>query len=661
MKALVLLLVVALSYVQAKNAIIEQFKEVKAARDTPAKVGGFHRLDVNDDDLEDAKNYRWGNKGWNHNDNDDDHDHGHEDHDDEDDNDDCETRSFDFIVLGCGTTGSVVSYRLTRHTNIKVACVNPGSTRTFNRTKPGFAAWFTTSGSGAGPIGARQNPEHNHKYSRERSVATGGHLGGVDQYSPQGQIPCGAMCTSGGVIGTSRRAFWDEVANVTGDAGYDYEYLRQSRRAFEKVEGDIDLTNHGTTGPFSRLIYKPDDAQIAFMNATTDILGIPITNDMLDSSSPAAAAGYLPRALKDNHNANPTLRYERTNVFGDPFGVVNGVLPPSNNFKFYGNYKATKLIMEDNNPLKVKCVIVAGHNGRKTLCARKAVISALGTDDTAKFLQINGVWDCAKLAALNLPCILHNPNVGLNVWNAVAVSTTWLVKRYPHADTAGTGIYMFTPQDIALGRKAPSGQFATTVLVEAASATQSLMLGVLQLNEIQDRGTISIASDSFDKDTDKTYNAFVNFPADRNDFVFLFDTIRAAAALATSRGFPMIEQGTTATWTTPAQILLNIDSVRPTSLTAAAPTTQPFATNWHHGGSAMMGPAGDPKRVTNPRGVVYSADGTQFIEKFHVFGVPQLRRGADSHNSISNAESMGHFAYKFLMEQYYPLTALIFA
>lgn len=142
-------------------------------------------------------------------------------------------RSYDFIVCGAGTSGSVVAGRLAENPAVSILLVEAGG----SDQVPSVTAadkWPRNLGS---------------ERDRGFSAVPSAHVNGRAVPLSMGKVLGGGSSINLMVWARGHKADWDDFAFESGDKGWGYESVLDIYRRIEDFHGDPDPDYRGTGGP----------------------------------------------------------------------------------------------------------------------------------------------------------------------------------------------------------------------------------------------------------------------------------------------------------------------------------------------------------------------------------------------------------------------------
>ena len=147
-----------------------------------------------------------------------------------------DSRTFDYIVVGAGSAGSVLANRLSANPRYKVLVLEAGrESHPWSRIPVGFAKLIN-------------NPAANWLYSSEPDEGTGQRRIPI----PRGKLLGGSSSINGMVFVRGQSQDYDTWAQL-GNRGWSYREVLPIFRDMESYQGDADDEYRGRGGPLARL------------------------------------------------------------------------------------------------------------------------------------------------------------------------------------------------------------------------------------------------------------------------------------------------------------------------------------------------------------------------------------------------------------------------
>jgi choline dehydrogenase len=286
----------------------------------------------------------------------------------------------DFVIVGAGSAGSALAYRL-GEAGASVIVVEYG-------------------GSDAGPFiqmpGALSYPMNMGLYDWGFSTEPEPHLGGRVLATPRGKVLGGSSSINGMVYVRGHARDFDTWAEM-GAQGWSYADVLPYFKRMEHWHGDegeaeyrgTDGPLHITRGPRSNPLFN------AFIEAGRQA-GYPVTRDY----NGRAQEGFGPM--------------EATIWKGRRWSAANAYLRPAMK---KGNVTviramAQKVVISEGRAIGVE--ILRG-GSRHVVRARREVVLAASSINTPKLLMLSGIGGARHLAEHSIPVIADRPGVGANL------------------------------------------------------------------------------------------------------------------------------------------------------------------------------------------------------------------------------------------------------
>ncbi|MBZ9810132.1 GMC family oxidoreductase N-terminal domain-containing protein [Mesorhizobium sp. BR1-1-9] len=300
-------------------------------------------------------------------------------------------QTYDFIIVGSGSAGSVLADKLSASGRFSVLVLEAGgSDRRFYVQMPlGYGKTFF-------------DPAVNWNYKTEPDPGLGGN---VDHW-PRGKLLGGSSSINAMVWIRGAREDFDDWRDA-GNPGWGYDDLLPAFKALEDNEAGTDRWR-GRGGPLH-------------ITDTSDAVH-PLTKRYLAAGQQAG----LPFNPDFNGAAQEGVGiYQISTRNGRRMSAARAFLRPAMkraNVRVETNALASRILFEGKRAVGIEYL----QNGQtKTARAGREIILSAGSINSPQLLQLSGVGPAALLKGLGLPVIHANENVGANLQDHVGINYTF--------------------------------------------------------------------------------------------------------------------------------------------------------------------------------------------------------------------------------------------
>jgi len=293
--------------------------------------------------------------------------------------------SFDYVIVGAGSAGSVLANRLSEDEKTTVCVLEAGP-----------SDWHPFIHIPAGFMYTLVNPRVNWLYTSEASEWTGGRR----IAAPRGKTLGGSSSINGHIYNRGQRLDFDGWAQ-RGNRGWGYaDVLPYFRCTERRLAAEADPTFRGSDGnlPVTDLEWR-DPLCEAFIEGAVQ-MGIPRNRDY--NGAQQAGVSYVQRIIENGRRVS----------------AARGYLHPAmkrRNLTVRTHAHATNLVFDGKRAVGVR-YLKGGRNGKPVeVHVNKEVILSGGAVNTPQLLQISGVGPTPLLQSLGIQVMHELPGVGENL------------------------------------------------------------------------------------------------------------------------------------------------------------------------------------------------------------------------------------------------------
>jgi choline dehydrogenase len=293
--------------------------------------------------------------------------------------------TFDYVIVGAGSAGSVLANRLSEDEKTTVCVLEAGP-----------RDWHPFIHIPAGFMYTLVNPSVNWLYTSEPSEWTGGRR----IAAPRGKTLGGSSSINGHIYNRGQRLDFDGWAQ-RGNRGWGYaDVLPYFRRSENRMADDADETFRGKEGnlPITDLEWR-DPICEAFIEGAVE-QGIPRNRDY--NGTMQAGVSYVQRIIKNGRRVS----------------AARGYLKPAmkrGNLDVRTNAHATSIVLEGKRAVGIRYLSGGQHGYAREVRAAKEVILCGGAVNSPQLLQVSGIGPAKLLGELGITVQHELAGVGENL------------------------------------------------------------------------------------------------------------------------------------------------------------------------------------------------------------------------------------------------------
>jgi len=332
--------------------------------------------------------------------------------------------TFDYVIVGGGTAGSLLANRLSANGARRVLLIEAGRRDDYH--------WIHIP---AGYLYCIGNPRTDWLFSTEPEPG----LNGRSLRYPRGKTLGGCSSINGMIYMRGQARDYDHWAQLTGDDTWTWDNVLPAFRAHEdhyKLDGDNSAVNanfkrfhgHGSQHKQHKLAVRKRGGEwrVEKQRVRWDILdafakaanqaGIPATDDFNTGNN--EGVGYFEVNQKDGWRWNTAKAFLRPACYGRP------------NFEMWTSAQVHKLVLETREDGSLRCTGVEVRGGTETAIATatREVILCAGAIGSPHILQRSGIGPGALLQQRGVPVQLDLPGVGENLQDHLQIRAVFKVQ-----------------------------------------------------------------------------------------------------------------------------------------------------------------------------------------------------------------------------------------
>ncbi|MCY1208823.1 Alcohol dehydrogenase [acceptor] [compost metagenome] len=311
--------------------------------------------------------------------------------------------TFDYIIIGAGTAGSLIANRLSADKTKRVLLIEAGRKDDYH--------WIHIP---VGYLYCIGNPRTDWLYNTEPDAG----LNGRTLRYPRGKTLGGCSSINGMIYMRGQSRDYEHWAELTGDEGWRWENVLPAFRKHEDFYLGADEM-HGAGGEWrvekQRLRW---DILDAFADAAVQA-GVPHTADFNRGSN--EGVGYFQVNQKNGWRWNTAKAFLRPTCYGRP------------NFELWTGAQVSRLLFETLSDGTKRCTGAQVWDGTEmtTAHAECEVILSAGAIGSPQILQLSGVGPAELLRQHGIDVALDAPGVGANLQDHLQIRAVYKIEGAP--------------------------------------------------------------------------------------------------------------------------------------------------------------------------------------------------------------------------------------
>jgi choline dehydrogenase len=348
--------------------------------------------------------------------------------------------TFDYIIVGGGTAGSLLANRLSADASKRVLLIEAGKKDDYH--------WVHIP---VGYLYCIGNPRTDWLYQTEPAAG----LNGRSLRYPRGKVLGGCSSINGMIYMRGQSRDYDQWAQITGNDEWRWE---QSLPYFKLHEDHYKGANefHGAKGAKSELLAPADLPKGSYLHTLRGrntggewrIEKQRLRWDVLDAFAQAAQQAGIPATDDFNRGNNEGVSYFEVNQKnGWRWNTAKAFLRPTcyarPNFELWNKAQVAKLILETQPDGSQRCTGVQVWSGVEMVevQATREVILSAGSIGSAQILQLSGIGPAALLKDKGVEVKQDLPGVGANLQDHLQIRSVYKVKGTKTLNTMASSLW----------------------------------------------------------------------------------------------------------------------------------------------------------------------------------------------------------------------------
>jgi choline dehydrogenase len=346
--------------------------------------------------------------------------------------------TFDYIIIGGGTAGSLLANRLSADASKRVLLIEAGRKDDYH--------WIHIP---VGYLYCIGNPRTDWLYNTEPDAG----LNGRSLRYPRGKTLGGCSSINGMIYMRGQARDYDQWAQLVGDANWTWD---NSLPYFKLHEDHYKGANalHGARGTAPALMQDGNTLYRKLLrhhNAGGEwrVEKQRLRWDVLDAFANAAVQAGIPATDDFNRGDNEGVGYFEVNQkAGWRWNTAKAFLRPTcyarPNFELWTSAQAAKLLIEPSDTgAPLRCTGAQVWDGHEMIhvTARLEVILCAGAIGSPQILELSGIGSAQRLQAVGVPVVKDLPGVGENLQDHLQIRAVFKVNNTPTLNTQANSLW----------------------------------------------------------------------------------------------------------------------------------------------------------------------------------------------------------------------------
>ncbi|MGA0573030.1 GMC family oxidoreductase [Variovorax sp. VNK109] len=321
--------------------------------------------------------------------------------------------TFDYIVIGGGTAGSLLANRLSADRRVRVLLIEAGRKDDYH--------WIHIP---VGYLYCIGNPRTDWLYQTEPDAG----LNGRALRYPRGKTLGGCSSINGMIYMRGQSRDYEQWAQITGDDTWRWNQVLPAFKEHEDYYLGADEM-HGAGGE-----WRVEKQRLRW--------------DILDAFAQAAQEAGIPHSTDFNRGSNEGVGYFQVNQKnGFRWNTAKAFLRPTcygrSNFVMWTTAQATRLVLEKQPDGSQRCTGVQVWDGQQmvTAHATREVLLSGGSIGSPQLLQLSGIGPADLLQQHGIAPVVDLPGVGANLQDHLQIRAVFKINGAPTLNVLASSLF----------------------------------------------------------------------------------------------------------------------------------------------------------------------------------------------------------------------------